>query len=177
MKFINSIFFFFFSITLTSKLFLLIKSIYIYIKDYNTVSEIFYGDGFKRMLKKYINIDVQKDWIGRLYGIINPNIDIEGNFNINNIVMEFDDNLSNNNEYVAHWLHKQLLLMEELFSLNNFYNYISLEITPVGPVIGDNYLIIFDIASRKNISKYFNQSILQILIYAIIAALIFFVIL
>lgn len=175
MKFIILILKKIFSWLLIGKIYFFIKSIIQYIRDYNDIGEVFYSDGFKQMLKKYINVDIQKDWIGRLYGIINPTIDIKGNFNINNVIIELNDNLSNNNEYVANWLHRQLLLMQELFNLNQLYNYISLEINHVGPIIADNYLIILDIVSRKNIGKYFTQILIQILIYVIIGALIYFV--
>ena len=172
MKLINSILGKIFSLTLTSKIFNLLKSIYVYNKDYNIISDMFYGDGFKKIIKTYLHVDIKKDWIGRLYGVVNPNIDIDGNFNINNIIIELDGNLTNNNEYVTNWIYKQLKLVQELFNFDNFYNYISLDIMHVGPSIADNYLIIFDIASRKNISKYLKQTLLQVLIYCIIAAIV-----
>ena len=59
-------------------------------------------------------------------------------------------------------------LAKELFSSLN----ISLDIKHVGPSIGDNYLLVFDIASRRNITKYFKQTIIQTLIYGIIATLV-----
>lgn len=172
MKLINSIFNKVFSITLTSKIFNLFKSIYIYAKDYNIIGDMFYGDGFKDIIKTYLHIDLKKDWIGRLYGIVNPNIDIDGSFNINNVIMEIDGDLTNNNQYVSNWIYKQLKLVQELFNFNNFYSYISLDIKHVGPSIADNYLLVFDIASRRNITKYFKQTIIQTLIYGIIAALV-----
>lgn len=174
MKFINSIFKTIFKITATGKLLMLLKSIYIYISDYNYISDAFYGDGFKQIIKKYLNIDLQKDWIGRLYGIINPTIDIDGNFNINNVIIEIDGELTNNNEYVKSWLYKQLYLVQNLFNFNNFYNYISMDLQHVGPSIGDNYLVVFDIASRQNIGKYFWKLIIQLIIYGIIGIGIFY---
>jgi len=172
MKLINSILGKLFSITLTSKIFNLLKSIYLYIRDYNIVSDMFYGEGFKKIIKTYLHIDIKKDWIGRLYGVVNPNIDIDGNFNINNVIMELDGELTNNNQYVSNWIYKQLRLVQELFNFDNFYTYISLDIKHVGPAIGDNYLLIFDIASRKNIGKYFKQAFIQTLIYGIIAMIV-----
>lgn len=172
MKLINSILGKLFSITLISKIFNLLKSIYLYIRDYNIVSDMFYGEGFKKIIKTYLHIDIKKDWIGRLYGVVNPNIDIDGNFNINNVIMELDGELTNNNQYVSNWIYKQLKLVQDLFKFDNFYTYISLDIKHVGPAIGDNYLLIFDIASRKNIGKYFKQTFIQTLIYGIIAAIV-----
>lgn len=169
MKLINSIFATIFSWTLTSKLIQFIKAIIIYAQDYGYVSDIIYGDGFKQMIKQYIHVDLDKDWLGRLYGVINPNIDIDGNFNFSNVIIEIDNEMTNNNEYVKNWIYKQLHLIQELFNLHNLYNYISLDIRHVGPVNGDNYLIVFDITSRKKIGYYLKRIFIQSILYIIIA--------
>ena len=169
MKLINSILKSFFSITLTSKIIDFFKALYNYAKDYGYVSDIIYSDGFKKMIRQYIHVDLEKDWIGRLYGVINPNIDINGNFNLNNVIIEIDNEYTNNNEYVKTWIYKQLNLIQELFNLENLYNYISLDIKHVGPAIADNYLLIFDIASRKKIGYCLKRMLLQSILYIIVA--------
>ena len=178
MKFINLIAKSIFNISLTGKIMLFLKSIYNYISDYNYVADAFYGEnGFRKIVKTYLHVELQRDWIGRLYGVINPAIDIDGNFNINNVIIEIDGNLTNNNEYVKSWLYKQLHLIQELFNFEHFYNYISMDLRHVGPPIGDNYLVIFDIASRKNIGIYFRRILLQACFYAIVGLGIYYFIL
>lgn len=175
MKLINSVLKTIFNISLTGKILLFFKSIYQYTKDYNYVSDAFYSeDGFKKIVKNYLHIELEKDWIGRLYGVINPTIDIDGKFNINNVIIEIDGSLTNDNEYVKSWLYKQLYLVQNLFNFEHFYNYISMDLKHVGPAIGDNYLVIFDIASRQNIGKYFRQIFWQSLIYTVIGFGIFY---
>ena len=58
------------------------ESIYTYFKDYNLISDTLYSREFKLVIKKYLKCDIDKDWIGRLYGVINPNIDINGKLDI-----------------------------------------------------------------------------------------------
>lgn len=145
-----------------------IKYIYYYISDYNYISDTLYSDAFKLVLKRYLNLDVNKDWIGRLYGIINPNIDINGNFNINNVIIEIDGNNTNNNEQVKTWAYKQLTLIGQLFKIENLYNYIDLTFKHVGPKEADNYLLIFDMVSRKEMSYMFKKMLIQLSIYAVI---------
>ena len=53
--------------------------------------------------------------------------------------------------------------------LENLYNYISLDIKHVGPAIADNYLLIFDIASRKKIGYCLKRMLLQSILYIIVA--------
>jgi len=145
-----------------------IKSIYNYLKDYEYISDTLYSDAFKIVLKEYLNVNIKKDWIGRLYGIINPNINKEGQFDITKTIIELDDEDTNNNEYVKHWTYKQLTIIGEVFKIENLYHFINLEFKPVGPKGSDNYLLIFDIVSRKEFTKHLKNTLLHGTIYAII---------
>ncbi len=165
MKFFRNLFY----KTLLGKIYLTIQAAIQYIKDYEYISDTLYSDAFKLVLKEYLNLDIKKDWIGRLYGVINPNIDIDGKFNITNTIIEFDDDFTNNNEYVKYWAHKQLSLIGRVFSIEQLYNYIDLEFKHVGPLQADNYLLIFDIVSRKLFVRNLKSTILHAFIYGIIA--------
>lgn len=160
------------SASIIYKFVFLIKSTYLYLKDYNNVGEFLYGDTFKKLIKQYLNLDLDRDWLGRLYGIINPNLDIEGNLNVNNIVIELDGRNTNNNEYVKIWIYKQLNMIGDLFKMHNVYNYIDMDIERVGPVNGDNFLVVFDIVSRQEMAHYFKLFMRQLLFYAIIAVVV-----
>lgn len=159
-----------FKYTLTYKIIITIKSFYYYIKDKSVISDTFYSTSFKYILKQYLNVDFRKDWLGRLYGVINPNIDINGNINFNNSIIEIDDENTNNNKYVTYWVYKQMNLVRTVFKLENspFFDYIGAEFRHVGPINQDNYLVIFDIISRKVFTGKFKQMLLQLFIYIII---------
>jgi hypothetical protein len=155
-------------LTLTYKFFYLFYSLYLYIRDYLYISDTFYSDSFKLVLKQYVNLDISVDWLGRLYGIINPLIDIKGNLNINNMVIVLDEDNTNNNDQVKYFVHKQLSLISELFRIEKLYDYIDLSFEHVGPENGDNYLIIFDIVSRKRFANSFKKFMIQLIIYGLI---------
>lgn len=162
--------------TLSYKIIDTVRSLYYYIRDYMRISKILYSEDFKTILKKYLNLDVEVDWIGRLYGIINPLIDIDGKFNVNNAVIEIDGDNTNNNDQVRYWAYKQLRLIGEIFRLKNIYDYISMDLEKVGPTFADNYLIVFDITSRKKFARSFRNMLIQLSIYILIAILIYFII-
>ena len=105
-----------------------------------------------------------------MYGVINPNIDINGNINFNNSIIEIDDENTNNNEYVKYWVYKQLNLVRTVFKLEKspFFDYIGVQFRHVGPINQDNYLVIFDIISRKAFTDKFKPMLLQLFIYIII---------
>lgn len=173
MKFIRK----FFGWTLTYKTLAFIEGVYTYIKDYYYISDTLYSDEFKHVIKRYLMINLDKDWIGRLYGVINPNIDIEGKYNFTNTILEIDGENTNNNDYVKHWVYKQMDLINQLFNIEKLYDYIDIEFKHIGPQYADNYLIIIDVLSRKYMSQTFKSMFKTMCIYAIIAIILLFIIL
>lgn len=168
MKFIKNLFF----KTLIGRICKTIQCAYNYIKDYEYISDTLYSEAFKIVLKEYLNVNIRKDWIGRLYGVINPNIDINGQFDITKTIIEIDDENTNNNEYIKHWTYKQLTIIGEVFKIENLYHFIDLEFRHVGPKNADNYLLVFDVVSRKEFTKALKEMLVHMSVYAVIAVLI-----
>ena len=164
-----------FSHTLLYKIYLNFVLLKEYIYDYDYVSESLYSEAFYKILEKYLNLKVKKDWIGRIYGIINPNLDINGNVNFANTIIEIDDNNTNSNEYVKNWIYKQMNMVKYVFKLDEsgFFDYIGCDIEHVGPKEYDNYLVVFYIVSQKAMLQNLKRLLKQFSVYAIIAAIIY----
>lgn len=155
--------------TLTWQLVMLVQSIYRYITDLSYISDTLYSKEFLTVLKQYLRITVKKDWIGRLYGVINPYIDIDGKIDFNNTIIEIDGDNTNSNEYVKNWVYRQFNLIDNLFKINKLYDYINIDIKHVGPLNADNYLIVIDIVSRKEMTYVLKRVLKQSILYMIIA--------
>lgn len=155
--------------TLTWRLVMLVQSIYRYITDMSYISDTLYSKEFLTVLKQYLRISIKKDWIGRLYGVINPYIDIDGKIDFNNTIIEIDGDNTNSNEYVKNWVYRQFNLIDNLFKINKLYDYINVDIKHVGPLNADNYLIIIDVVSRKEMTYMLNRVLKQTILYMIIA--------
>lgn len=155
--------------TLTWRLVMLVQSIYKYITDMSYISDTLYSKEFLTVLKQYLRISVKKDWIGRLYGVINPYIDIEGKIDFNNTIIEIDGDNTNSNEYVKNWVYRQFNLIDNLFKINKLYDYINVDIKHVGPLNADNYLIVIDVVSRKEMAYMLKRVLKQTILYMIIA--------
>lgn len=155
--------------TLTWRLVMLVQSIYRYITDMSYISDTLYSKEFLTVLKQYLRISVKKDWIGRLYGIINPYIDIDGKIDFNNTIIEIDGDNTNSNEYVKNWVYRQFNLIDNLFKINKLYDYINVDIKHVGPLNADNYLIVIDVVSRKEMTYMLKRVLKQTILYMIIA--------
>lgn len=176
MKFLRRLFKGFWNLTLCSKLFNSIKYGVIYLKDHNLISDTLYSEAFKVVLKKYLDADFDKDWIGRLYGIVNPSIK-DGKFDPGSMIIEIDGDNTNNTEQIKHWVYKQMQLISDLFKINQLYDYICMDFKHVGPTQLDNYLIIIDVASRREFARYFKKFFWQTIFYGLVACGILFFIL
>lgn len=166
MSFIGKIF----KKTFVYKLYNVFECLYNYLKDKHYVGDTFHSKEFIFVLNKYLKTNMKIDWIGRVYGIVNPNIDSNGNFDISSIIMEIDGENTNNNEYVKNWVYKQMGLIQHLFKLNKMYDYISIDFEHVGPIEMDNYLVVFDIASRQLFTQALKSVLLHLFVLCCIAA-------
>lgn len=155
--------------TLTWRLVMLVQSIYRYITDMSYISDTLYSKEFLTVLKRYLRISIKKDWIGRMYGVINPYIDIDGKIDFNNTIIEIDGDNTNSNEYVKNWVYRQFNLIDNLFKINKLYDYIHVDIKHVGPLNADNYLIVIDVVSRKEMTYALKRVLKQTILYMIIA--------
>lgn len=155
-------------LSLLYKTYRLIKTTYVYLRDMHRIRESLYSDELKVLMYKYLKTVIHKDWLGRLYGVVNPSI-VDGKLDISNVIIEIDGDNTNNDEYVKIWVYKQLQLIAQLFKLKNLYDYIDLTFKHVGPENQDNFLLIFDVVSRKEMSSAFKSFMLHAIIYAAIA--------
>lgn len=151
----------------------LIVAIYSYIRDKNMIKNVFYSNDFKLILNTYLNTSFKNDWIGRIYGVINPNISINGQIDFSNTIIELNDDLTNDDLYVHNWIYRQLNLMSNALKIKSsaFFDYIGMSIEKVGPENQNNYLIIFDIISRLELVNILKHFLKVLLIYISIIAM------
>ena len=164
--------------TLVSSLIRAIYWTFCYIKDWRLVEESLHGDGFRSLLKHYLKMDSRIDWLGRVYGVVNPAINEKGEFDYNGMVFELNGVNTNNQTWVENWLYKQMILVNNIFDVQKtgFFDIIDANVKHVGPENADNYLIVFDIASRKEMVRRWRRVLLQSIGYAAIAGIVLLVI-
>lgn len=149
-----------------------------YIKDWSSANEALHGNAFRSLLKNYLKMDSRIDWLGRVYGVVNPAINEKGEFDYNGMVFELDGINTNTETWVENWLYKQMILVNNVFDVQKtgFFDIIDAQVKHVGPENADNYLVVFDIASRKEMSRRWKRVIIQGAFYMMIVGLIMMII-
>lgn len=155
-------------LSLIYKVYMFVRSCWNYITDMSYISDTLYGKEFNTVLKRYLHTEFERDWIGRLYGVVNPSIDINGKLDISGTIIEIDGPTTNNIEYLKNWIYTQMQLISNLFKISKLYDYIGVDIKHVGPINADNYLVVFDVVSRKEMVYWLKKVIIQTIVYTII---------
>lgn len=173
MKYIKALF----EKTLIYKLYLVCRFGWYYIEDKINICPIFHGDDFLHILQTYLYGDFKIDYIGRVYGVINPNLDKQGKYDPNRVIIEFDNETTHSQKFTEIWIMKQLNMIKSLYNFHTLFDYVMLDINELPPKGFDNYLLIFSLVSQRNLFKYTKKFFLHLLVYAIIAAIILLIIL
>ena len=148
-------------------LYVLITSYFTYRRELAIVKPILYTNKFKELLYKYLKIEFRTDWLGRIYGVINP-IVVNGKLDISSAIIELDDQKTNNEDQVKHFLYKQLSIIAQLFQMENLYTYLTCDIDHVGPINHDNFLVVFDMQARQEYTKNLKYFLLHFFLYIVI---------
>lgn len=162
-------------LTLIYKIFEVARSAWTYVTDLSYISDTLYSKEMTEVLRRYLHTEMKRDWIGRLYGVINPMIDINGNLDISGTIVEIDGAKTNSIESVKAFIYKQMELIDALFKINKLYDYIGIDVKHVGPLNADNYLVVIDVVSRREMSYWMKKATKQCLLYILLFLLIFYI--
>lgn len=166
----------FIHLTLLYKIYEVIRSVCTWITDLSYISDTLYSEELKSVLKRYLHTEMQRDWIGRLYGVINPMIDINGNLDVSGTIVEIDGAKTNSIESVKAFIYKQMDLIDNLFKINKLYDYIGVDVKHVGPLNADNYLVVIDVVSRKEMAYWLKRMLKQLLFYILLFSSLYYIV-
>ena len=90
-------------------------------------------------LSELFESEFKRDWMGRLYTVVNPNIK-DGKYDQTNQVFEYGDDGLNNEVYVERIIMQKLNIAEKFITNNNLFELLTYEIRKLDEY--DNYLFI-----------------------------------
>lgn len=117
----------------------LFKDIYLHIKYSRILNKIYKDEDFLDKLSKLLNLrtKVKKDWVGRLYTVLNPNL-----LPVEEQIFEYDENGLNNKSFVEAWVMKRFIVISEFIRANNLFDLLTYDIKKLDKY--DNYLLILE---------------------------------
>lgn len=134
------------------------RTIYNYVKIQRLLNKIYEHEKIEENLSRTFGVECKKDWVGRLYMVINPilqNIQAGGNDLTFNMY---------NNAVVEAWVMKNLELIRNFVVNNSLFDLLSYSIDKIDD--DENYLVVFKniyFDDVKRITKWIIGIIITIL--------------
>lgn len=109
--------------------------IYNYIKIQKLLNKIYDGEKIEKNLSKIFGVECKRDWVGRLYMVVNPILqDIETGGNT--LIYDRDEKV-----VIEGWVMKNLELIRQFVVNNAMFDLLSYDIKRIDD--DENYLIVF----------------------------------
>lgn len=143
------------------------KYLFLNIKYTKILNKVYYDENIIGNLSSLFKSQFKKDWIGRLYTVINPNL-LGDDFDINTIIYEYDENGLNNKSFVERWIMTRLNIAQSFIHANNLFDLLTYKIEKLDEY--DNYLFIIEPITLQDClkyTKYFSILLVILLVFGI----------
>lgn len=142
------------------------KSLYQHIKYTKLLNSIYKKENLLDNLSKLFGHKFKKDWVGRIYTIINPYI-INGKFDNESHIFEQDENGLNNREYIEQYILEKLIIVNKFITVNNLFDLLMYEIKKVDDY--GNYLFVMRPITYDDFMKYTRRFFILLGVLFVIA--------
>jgi len=103
-------------------------------------------------LSKIFKSDFKFDWIGRVYAVLNPNLDENGRYSPNTQIFEYGENGLNNNQMIEQWVMERMSVVSDFIRTNNLFELLTYSIKKLDNY--DNYLFILEPITLRDCLKW-----------------------
>lgn len=143
-----------------------IKYLILNIKYTKILNKIYQNENILSNLSMLFKSQFKKDWVGRLYTVINPHL-LGEDFDINTIIYEYNENGLDNKTWVERWIMTRLNIAQSFIQTNNLFDLLTYDIKKLDEY--DNYLFIIEPITLHDCLKYTKYFIILLAILGIIA--------
>lgn len=130
-----------------------LRSIYTNIKYQRILNEVYEQDQIILKLSSILGVQFRKDWIGRLYAVVNPAIK-DGAFDASQ-VYEYVEGGYDTTEHAQQWMMQRISIIQNFIQANNLFDLLTFRIKRLDNN-GNYLLMIFPItlpAMKDSIKK------------------------
>ena len=115
------------------------KYLYLHVKYVKILNKVYEDENLIENLSKLFDIKFKRDWVGRIYTVINPYIQ-DGKFKNDSHIFEMGDDGLNNNEYIEQYIMQKLVVADRFIYTNNLFDLLTYSIKKLDKY--GNYLFI-----------------------------------
>lgn len=145
------------------------KNIYLHVKYNRIIQKVYKDENLINGLSELLNVNVRKDWFGRLYMVLNPNL-----IKMTDQIYEVTDKGLNNSAFVEKWIMERFIVLEKFIKANNLFDLLTYSLKQIDEQ--GNYLLILEPITFKDYFKslkFLSISLPIAIIICIISMIIF----
>lgn len=139
---------------------MIITFIYRFIKHLKLwfiLKKVYKEENILNNLSQMFKSNFRLDWVGRMYTILNPNINDMGQFDTNTQIYEYDEEGLKNDLYIEKWVMNNLNIASQFITNNNLFELLTYKIKKLDNY--DNYLFIMQPITLESLFKSFKWAI------------------
>lgn len=106
------------------------------------IKKAFKDENLIEGLSRIFKTNFKTDWIGRVYAVLNPNLDENGQYSPNTQIFEYGEDGLNNERMVEQWVMERLTVISNFIQTNNLFELLTYSIKKLDKY--DNYLFILE---------------------------------
>ena len=116
------------------------------------IKKAFDNENLLEGLSQMFKANFKTDWIGRVYAVLNPNLDENGKYSPNTQIFEYGENGLDNEKMVEQWVMEKLMIVSNFIQANNLFELLTYSIKKLDKY--DNYLFILEPVTLSDCMKW-----------------------
>lgn len=118
------------------------KNIYLHFKYNRILKRVYKDENILDNMGNLFNSKIHMDWVGRIYTVINPNLDKDKQ------IYEILDGGIDNKEFVQHWVMERFIAMDHFIKANNLFDLLVYDIKQLDDC--GNFLLVLEPITLKD---------------------------
>lgn len=118
------------------------KNIYLHFKYNRILKRVYKDENILDNMGNLFNSKIHVDWVGRIYTVINPNLDKDKQ------IYEILDDGIDNREFIQHWVMERFIAMDHFIKANNLFDLLVYDIKQLDDY--GNFLLVLEPITLKD---------------------------
>lgn len=133
-----------------------------HLRLWNILKKVYKTENIIPNLSSMFKSNFKMDWIGRIYTILNPNLNDMGEFDTNTQIYEYGEEGLKNDMYVEKWIMNKLNIASQFITNNNLFELLTYDLKKIDDY--DNYLFIMQPLTLKSLFTSFKWMIYELIV-------------
>lgn len=142
-----------------------IKFFFLNLKYTRLLNKIYKNENILNNLSQLFEVRFKKDWIGRVYAVLNPNI-IKQKYNSDTQIFEYNEHGLDNSIYIEKWIMEKLNIAAQFIKANNLFDLLTYNIKKIDNY--DNYLFVMHPITLGDCIKWTKRFSILLLVLIVI---------